>query len=139
MLDTGRKWAMKTDTHRQIGTTKFLIMTTVLLTLILLLMGCGEVVSVQGIDTGGGGANSLMLSWNPPTTNEDGTTLIDLAGFKLYYGIQSGQYSQVINVGDYTTAEIGDLGSGTYYLVVTAYDTYGNESSFSKEINYTFL
>ena len=38
---------MKTDTHRQIGTTKFLIMTTVLLTLILLLMGCGEVVSEQ--------------------------------------------------------------------------------------------
>lgn len=114
-------------------------MTTVLLTLNLLLMGCGEVVSVEGIDIGGGGANSLMLSWNPPTTNEDGTTLIDLAGFKLYYGIQSGQYSQVINVGDYTTAEIGDLGSGTYYLVVTAYDTYGNESSFSKEINYTFL
>ncbi len=130
---------MKTDTHRRIGRTKSLIMTTLLLTLNLLLMGCGEVVSVEGIDIGGGGANSLMLSWIPPTTNEDGTTLIDLAGFKLYYGIQSGQYSQVINVGDYTTVEIGDLGTGTYYLAITAYDTYGNESRFSNEIYHTFI
>ena len=139
MLDTGRKVIMKTNTHSRIGTTKFLIMTTLLLTINLFLMGCGEVVSVEGIDTGGGGANSLMLSWIAPTTNEDGTTLTDLAGFKLYYGTRSGQYSQVINVGDYTTAEIGDLGSGTYYLAITAYDTYGNESSFSNEIYHTII
>jgi hypothetical protein len=139
MLDNGRKWTMKTDTHRRIGTTKYLIMTTLLLTINLFLMGCGEVVSVEGIDTGGGGANSLMLSWKAPTTNEDGTTLIDLAGFKLYYGTQSGQYSQVIDVGNYNTAEIGDLGSGTYYLAITAYDTYGNESRFSNEIYHTII
>ena len=130
---------MKSDTHRGIGTTKFLIMTTLLLTISLFLMGCGEVVSVQGIDTGGGGANSLMLSWNSPTTNEDGSPLNDLAGYKLYYGSQPGQYTRVVTVGDFMQAEISDLNSGTWYLAVTAYDMYGNESSFSNEIYHTFL
>ena len=79
-----------------------------------------------------------MLSWTAPTTNEDGTPLNDLAGYRLYYGTQPGQYSNVITVGDYTTAEIGSLGTGTYYVTVTAYDIYGNESTYSNEINHTF-
>ncbi len=105
----------------------------------LFLTACGEIASVEGIDPGGGGSNSLILSWVAPTTNEDGTTLVDLAGYKLYYGTQPGQYAQVVTVGAYTTAEIGDLGTGTYYLAITAYDTYGNESRFSNEIYHTFI
>ena len=100
----------------------------------LFTIGCGEVASVEGI-----GSNSLMLSWNAPSTNEDGSPLSDLAGYKLYYGNAPGIYSNVITVGDYTNAEIGDLGFGTYYLTVTAYDIYGNESGYSNEINHTFL
>ena len=80
-----------------------------------------------------------MLSWNAPSTNEDGSPLSDLAGYKLYYGNAPGIYSNVITVGDYTSAEIGDLESGTYYLTVTAYDIYGNESAFSNEIDHTFI
>jgi len=128
---------MTTDTHKQCCITKILLMTSLLLILSLFLIGCGEVASVEGIGTGG--ANSLMLSWTAPTTNEDGSTLDDLAGYKLYYGTQPGQYSEVITVGDFTTSEIGGLESGTYYLTVTAYDIYGNESNFSNEINHTFL
>jgi hypothetical protein len=105
----------------------------------LFLTACGEVVSVEGIDYGGGGFNSLMLSWTAPSTNEDGSPLNDLVGYKLYYGTQPGQYSKILNVGNYTTAEIGDLASGTYYLAVTAYDIYGNESGFSNEIYHTVL
>lgn len=105
----------------------------------LVLSGCGETASVGGIDTGGGGSNTLMLSWTAPTTNEDGTPLEDLAGYRLYYGTQSGQYSQVVTVGSFTTAEISDLPAGTYYVTVTAYDIYGNESDFSNEINHTIF
>lgn len=111
---------------------------TLMIAIGLFLMGCGEVASVEEIDSGSGGSNSLLVSWDAPTTNEDGTTLTDLAGFKLYYGTQPGLYSQVITVGNYTTTEIGDLGSGTYYLAITAYDGYGNESDFSEEIYHTF-
>ena len=128
---------MTTDTREQSSTHKNLLMATLLLVMSLFLIGCGDVASVEGIGTGG--SNSLMLSWVAPTTNEDGSTLDDLAGYKLYYGTEPGQYSQVITVGDFTTSEIGGLGSGTYYLTVTAYDIYGNESNFSNEINHTFL
>jgi len=128
---------MTTDTHKQFCITKIHLKTTLLLIVSLLFIGCGDVASVEGI--GSGGSNSLMLSWVAPTTNEDGSPLDDLAGYKLYYGNAPGIYSNVITVGDYTTAEIGDLGSGTYYLTVTAYDIYGNESVFSNEIDHTFL
>jgi len=113
-------------------------MTILLLMVSLSIIGCGEVAMVGDIDTGGGGSYSLMLSWTAPTTNEDGSFLEDLAGYKLYYGTQPGQYTQIVTVGDYTTVEIDDLGSGTYYVTVTAYDIYGNESDFSNEIYHTF-
>jgi hypothetical protein len=130
---------MKTEIARKNCTLKVLITGALIFLISLLLIGCGDVASVGGIDTGGGGINSLMLSWTAPTTNEDGSPLDDLAGYKLHYGTQPGQYTQVVTVGSYTTAEIGDLGTGTYYLTVTAYDIYGNESEFSNEINHTFF
>ena len=128
---------MKTDTSRKDCMQRNIITVALLLMVGLFLTACGEIASVEGIDIGG--SNSLMLSWTAPTTNEDGSSLDDLAGYKLYYGTQPGQYSQVITVGDYTAAEIGGLGPGTYYLTVTAYDIYGNESDFSNEIYHTFL
>ena len=130
---------MKMDIARKNCTLKALITGTLIFLVGLSLTACGDVASVGGIDTGGGGTNSLMLSWTAPTTNEDGSTLDDLAGYKLHYGTQPSQYTQVVTVGSFTTAEIGDLGTGTYYLTVTAYDIYGNESDFSNEINHTFF
>ena len=119
---------------------KGILFTTILLLIISLsLIGCGEAVNVGSIDIGDGGSSSLMLSWTAPTTNEDGTPLTDLAGFRLYYGSRSGEYTEVITVGNFTTAEIGGFGPGTYYLAVTAYDIYGNESAFSNEIDHTFF
>ena len=95
---------------------------------------------MEGIDTipGESGANSLLLNWSAPTTNEDGTPLNDLAGYKLYYGTQPGQYTRIVTVGAHTTAHLSDLASGTWFLAVTAYDMYGNESDFSDEIYHTF-
>lgn len=105
------------------------------------LCACGEVVSVESAVPdlpGDGGTNSLMLSWTPPTTNEDGSPLEDLAGYRLYYGNESGNYSYVADVGNYTTVEIDELSSSTWYVTVTAYDYFGNESGYSNEISYTF-
>ncbi len=76
---------------------------------------------------------SATLSWNAPTTNTDGTTLTDLAGYKVYYGTSSGNYSTVINVGNVTTYAISNLAPGTYYFAVTAYDSTGAESSYSNQ------
>ena len=76
----------------------------------------------------------LTLGWTSPTTNVDGTTLTDLAGFKVCYGSQSGVYTTTTDVGNVTQYTFSALPAGTYYFVVKAYDTSSNESAFSSQI-----
>ncbi len=81
-------------------------------------------------------AGSITLSWDPPTTNEDGSPLTDLAGYKIYYGTSSRNYSFYINVGNVNSYTINNLTEGAiYYFAVTAYDISGNESKFSNEVS----
>jgi hypothetical protein len=91
-------------------------------------------------------AESITVSWEAPTTNEDGTELLDLAGYKIYYGnTQSGSYNQVIDVGipgqnlegrEESTVNVAP--EGQYYFAVTAYDTAWNESDYSNEVEVNF-
>ena len=81
-------------------------------------------------------AGQAILSWDPPATNTDGSALTDLAGYKIYYGTSSGNYSTVITVGNVTTYTITGLTDNiTYYFATTAYDSSGNESTFSNEVS----
>lgn len=74
------------------------------------------------------------LTWNPPTTNTDGSPLTDLDGYYVYYGTTSGSYDQKVDVGNITEYKVTGLTSGTrYYFAVTAYNTAGRESSYSAE------
>jgi len=76
-------------------------------------------------------AAEITLAWdqNPES---------DIAGYKVYYGLESGAYSNVIDIGSYTSCTISGLEEGeTYFIVATAYDTSGNESAYSGEITYT--
>ena len=80
-------------------------------------------------------AIAMTLAWTPPTTNEDGSPLTDLAGHKMYLGTESGLYSVVVDVGMETNGTFENLSENiTYYFAVTAYDLAGNESDFSLEI-----
>ncbi|MFO0754220.1 MAG: fibronectin type III domain-containing protein [Thermodesulfovibrionales bacterium] len=81
---------------------------------------------------------STTLSWDAPTTNTDGSPLNDLAGYKVYYGTAPGSYSPPVTVGNVTSYTISGLSGGTYYFTVTAYDTAGNESSYSNEVSKSF-
>ena len=80
-------------------------------------------------------AYRITLAWDPVTTNVDGTPIEDLAGYRLYYGTSSGNYTHVIDVGNVTEYTVYNLKSGVYYFAVTAYDVAGNESDFSNEIS----
>lgn len=75
-------------------------------------------------------AGSVTYSWVAPAG------AYDLAGYKLYYSQTSGAYGSfnvdVRGAGQTTYVETG-LGSGTWYAVVKAYDTSGNESAPSNE------
>jgi len=109
---------------------------TMLLSLLVITIGCGG-----GAGAGGGmsgtvgsdGINSATLSWEAPTTNADETPLTDLAGYKVYYGTSSGDYTVSVDVGNITGAIISSLETGTWCFAVTAYDTSGNESDYSEE------
>ena len=75
------------------------------------------------------------LGWVAPTENVDGTPLTDLAGYRIYYGDSSRDYSDMADVVDpvVTTHSI-TLISGSYYVAMTALDADGNESAYSNEV-----
>jgi len=78
---------------------------------------------------------STALAWQPPVQNTNGTALTDLAGYNLYYGTESGRYTQMRPVRDASQTNLElPVEPGTYYLAMTAYDTTGNESELSNEI-----
>jgi hypothetical protein len=78
---------------------------------------------------------SASLSWAAPTARSDGTPLSmsEIAGYTLYYGSSAGNYSTSVDINDpFTTSiTVTDLPVGTYYFVMTARDTDGQESGYS--------
>ena len=78
------------------------------------------------------GSFSTTLSWTPPTQNEDGTTLEDLAGYKIYWGTTPGVYTNSASVdAGLTTYVVENLAPGTYEFVATAINSAGVESRYS--------
>ncbi len=80
------------------------------------------------------GANTgeVLLTW-------DESHQADLAGYKIYYGTESRNYTEMVDVGLTESPEkprylIRNLQKGkTYFFAVTAYDRSNNESGFSNE------
>ena len=82
------------------------------------------------------GSRSVVVSWEAPTQNEDGTALTNLAGFRVYYGTEQGVYPNRIEI-DTTgllSFAINNLTAGTYYFVTTAVNASGEESDYSDVI-----
>jgi hypothetical protein len=75
---------------------------------------------------------STTLSWQPPTKNTDGSTLTDLAGYKIYWGTTQGNYPNVvtINIG-ISSYVVDNLVAGTYFFVMTSLSSSGEESAYS--------
>jgi hypothetical protein len=73
---------------------------------------------------------SLTLTWDPSPSP-------DVAGYHLYYGAVSGDYTNNIVMSDVTTMTVSGLSSGvTYYFAITAVGADGQESDFSNEVAY---
>ena len=81
------------------------------------------------------GTASINLTWSAPTLNDDGTPLVDLAGYKIYYGKSSGSYTDQIRIDNpgLTSYVVSDLTPDTYYFAATAFNSSGFESRFSDE------
>ena len=62
----------------------------------------------------------------------------DLSGYIVHYGTVSRNYQAHMVVGNNTRATISNLQAGvTYYIAVTAYDRFANESDYSNEVSYS--
>jgi PKD repeat protein len=91
-------------------------------------------------------AGQAQLSWQAPTTNEDGTPATDLTSFRIHYGTLSRgtiidprlfNYQQRTTIAaSQTTHTVMGLTDGIrYFFSVTALDSSGNESKYSPEVN----
>lgn len=83
------------------------------------------------------GMGSATLSWTPPTQNTDGSTLTDLAGYRIHYGLSTGNMSQTIQISSagITNYVISNLSPATWYFSVKAYTSKNVESDFSAVVN----
>lgn len=80
-------------------------------------------------------AGELSVTWTMPTTNHDGTPLTDLGGAKIYWGLNSSNYTHVVDAGLTNRLDFTNLTAGVlYYLNGTAYSIAGLESAFTVEV-----
>jgi hypothetical protein len=77
------------------------------------------------------------LSWTAPTENTDGSTLSNLAGYRIRYGTSVSALTQtiVIDNASVTTYVVENLSPATWYFAVTAVNSQGAESSNSNVAN----
>jgi hypothetical protein len=76
---------------------------------------------------------SATVSWTPPLNNSDGSTLTNLAGYRIYYGTAANSLNQSVQVSNVGASSftVSNLTSGTWYFGVTAYNASGVESGLS--------
>jgi hypothetical protein len=79
------------------------------------------------------------LDWLPPTENNDGSALTNLAGYTVYYGTSPEGLTQSIKVTNpgLTAYSVTNLPSGTWYFAVTSYSSTGVESTRTGTVSTT--
>jgi Putative Ig domain len=77
------------------------------------------------------------LSWTAPTENTDGSTLSNLAGYRIRYGTSANALTQtiVIDNASVTTFVVENLAPATWYFAITAVSGSGSESAYSNVAN----
>jgi Putative Ig domain len=84
-------------------------------------------------------ASSITLNWSLPTQNTDGSSLSNIAGFKVYYGTAPDALSQVMQFANpgLSSGTITNLAAGAWYFAVTVYTTAGDESAQTNQVTTT--
>ena len=84
-------------------------------------------------------SGTATLSWQAPTTNTDGGALIDLAGYRIYYGTNASDLSESLQLTGLglQTYVIENLGPGTWYFAIKAVTSTGIESALSDIVSKT--
>lgn len=70
----------------------------------------------------------ISLAWDKNSEN-------DLAGYRIYWSKSPAQFNNFIDVGDRTQYKLYDIDESVkYYIVLTAFDWWGNESDYSNVV-----
>lgn len=79
------------------------------------------------------GTASVTLSWTPPTQNEDGSTLTNLAGFEVHYGQSQSNLDQSVQVTNPSVNSfvVDNLSAGTWFFAVRSVNGQGVTSQMS--------
>ena len=115
------------------------------LLMLCLLTACGgggsSGSSAPGAPGGGGGTPGtpgvLLLSWNAPTTNQDGSAPANVAGYRVYAALTGGTLAFVADLPATPTTNVPvsfvpPFASGnTIDIALTAFNTFGWESGRS--------
>ena len=78
----------------------------------------------------------VRLKWEAPRSNEDGTHVRDIVGYRVYFGYAPRarrDYIYTSDIGMATDFTFRLPPRGQIHIAVTAYDWAGNESDFSAE------
>jgi hypothetical protein len=76
---------------------------------------------------------STSLRWVPPIENEDGTALVNLAGYRVYWGRDGDWLRNSVFIDDPRVVSyfVDNLLPGSYEFAVTAVNNHGMESRFA--------
>jgi fibronectin type III domain protein len=86
----------------------------------------------QGIPPG-----TATLKWTAPTQNTDGTSLTNLAGYRIHYGASPDALTYALQVANpgLSSYTLSNLAPGTYFFAVRAYTSDGTESKPSNVLS----
>ena len=90
-------------------------------------------LALPGVSSGFIPTGSVTLAWNAST---DPTVV----GYKIYYGVATGTYTNSVDAGSTNSTTIAGLTTdSTYYFAATAYNSLNVESTYSTEASFAFV
>jgi hypothetical protein len=89
----------------------------------------------------GGALGTAQLAWSAPTSNVDGSPLVNLTGYRIVYGtdVAALDHNVLIQSGSTTSYSVTHLTPGTWYFAVQAVTGFGVESAPSNMVTSTIL
>src|SRR5262249_23974649 len=86
-----------------------------------------------GIAVNAFSSGTAQLNWLPPTDNTNGSSITNLAGFRIHYCTPSNNLRQTVQIANpgVTSYTLSNLSTGTWYFPIGAYNSRGTESTMS--------
>lgn len=95
--------------------------------LLLTACGGGEISGLPGVALGP--AVGIALTWTAPSRNTDGTTLTDIAGYRIAWGASRGALTNVVSVpASPLSTVLRGMPAGAYFLTVSTVNSTGQVS-----------